>query len=541
MKRYLLTLLCLSISTSYALNLEKKLEEKFAKTISYVNNHQNAVWPGFKLDKVPVLSLVDDDLFNPTYAHLYAYNFSPKNTDWQHILINKIPAYYLDHDAYDLSGSHDGMALIAGTFNIDDQATFVYVSPLNTLVNSHFTYEMEMLVHTLFDAGYNNRYSYFLTDTTSFNDMQSLKLTYLEHKILRSYLKDEKINKEETLKDALAIEYYYMNKLPSDSVEFHQTFKKVEQVAAYVGIKALSMPEKDILEAASWTTCGLPAVDNYSTFACDSFEREYLSGIVYGLGLDRVRGSSWKTELMTRGTIEEELLREAYGMKEAELLNRAEGIIADGKYDYAQISENIENVMRPYVDEIKKNEDAYKNQPGIEMQVYAPYDEMSLHALKSTKRNDNENNYFNLSMLRQLVVNAYTEVGVVISKDDHLVIDLYHTPQVYINRVGSLEFPWFLRYKIPADATLNIDGKKISATDFVKANKQVSFDSLKIETTNVNTYVKGMKGLLDASNGVLKLKTTMISNVADRDKKAFEARKMMHDKFLFSYRNSPGN
>ncbi len=98
---------------------------------------------------------------------------------------------------------------------------------------------------------------------------------------------------------------------------------------------------------------------------------------------------------------------------------------------------------------------------------------------------------------------------------------------------------WFMKYKIPTDATLIIDGKAISASEFVNTHSRVTFNSLKIETSTINIYAKGMHGVLDGSSGVIKLKTTVIVKNNVTNKNRMETYKKMHDKFLFGLDKSP--
>ncbi len=436
MKRCLLMLLSLSISNSYAFDLEKKVEEKFASTISYVDSHQNTVWPGFKLGDMATMSVVDDDIFTPSYVHMYAYHFSPKNTDWQHILVNNKPAYYLDHDAYGLSGSQNGMALVYGQFSIDDQNTAVFIYPLNYVSSYGINHMVSFYIHCRLDSYFYNFFNYFENENDSFNNPQVVKLTYLETNILRQYLADEKANKDELLKDALAVSLYRLSKISQDSLYYHKGLKQSEQIPDYVATKSLHVKDKELLNLIpEW--CDMSVSNWEDMYTCESFTREALPGMAYGLGLDRVYGPSWKPEQMTTKSSEEQLLAKAYGLSEGELLSRAERIIADGKYDYAKISSHIDTIILPYLDEMKAAQDGYDAQPGIEMQIDFPNYENPSFKWKHKNADGEENKFYNLTMHHFLVKNAYFEMGLAFDRDDHVVVDMNHASYAKISIIGN--------------------------------------------------------------------------------------------------------
>ncbi len=541
MKRYILTLLCLPICSAYALDLEKQIQTTIAKTIANVDNHP--VWPGFKLGTMPILNVTIEDIEKPIYAHLYSYNnFQPKNPDWQRIIINHNPAYYLDHDAYQLVDFEGGGSYAWGHLEIDGQEVFTCTTPINRATEQGINHDILDMVHLRFEDFYthdnDNTYFYLSFDNDSYNNPQLVKLSYLENNILKTYLQDETPNKDEILKDALAIGEYRLYVLlqvarQSDlSLEYHYGLKLKEQIPAYVGAKSLGMSDKDAAQLLP-KACDATAPSLYDISLCENLQREILPGIAYGKALDRARGKTWKLDILNRRIFMENLVEEAYAITGDDMVKRVERILTNSEYNYAQISQSIDKILKPYLDELNTQENNYKLQPGIEMEIYNLQKDTET-SFKPKKGIGSENKSYVISNARSLITNVYGEFNHG-DRDNHIVVDFFHTPYVYFNDVtrGENRIPWINKYKIPVDSAITIDGRTMTVGDFINARKQVAFDNLKLESGSITVYVKGMKGILDATNGVLKLKTTDISSSPDAKKRLAAARKRMHDNLLF--------
>lgn len=532
MKRYLLGLLFLSVATSHAQDAEKKFEARLAETIAYVDQHENEIWPGFRMSTSPIVSIIQDIQTFPNSTHLYAHLFKPKHPDWQRLNINGKPVYYMDHDAYNIIWP--GSVSMYGIMNIDDQESFVYFNQEAGTDNTNMA--LAYLTYSRFESSYRNRgrYDYFKYDYSGFRNTDAVKLNYLELNILTKYLTAEKQSADDILKDALAVHYSRAKSLDAESGDFQENMQITEHVPAYVAWKALNLKDRNYPRSFG-KTCDVSATSYNDIINCDTFYHSLLKGFAYGRALDTVTSQSWKLDILSRNISMEEKLVNIYGMNDDDIIIRTQQSKANPEYGYAYISKSIDNVLNPYLDEVLRQERNYTFQPGIELQVNFPQQDNFKTLAKSRLQFDHDPREYQISTRVTLFKDLDGGLGYIWDACNYLNTDFTNHPYVYHNSgfaYGNVD-GWYEKFKLPSDAMLVINGKKITVMDFVNAHKRVFYKTLKIETPTVKIDAAGMKGILDASNGTLKLKTFVPALLKGDKPDMNAAGKALHDKLLF--------
>jgi hypothetical protein len=268
---------------------------------------------------------------------------------------------------------------------------------------------------------------------------------------------------------------------------------------------------------------------------CDVAGHTKLAGIAYGRALDHKVGPTWKLDILTQAKTMQDLLQNAYAMSDDEAIARAQKIVSEAKYDYNSISKSVDKVLLPYLDEVNANQTSYQQESGIEMQIYAPLvDESNLHLKKQLHPETTE---YMLNTNTYLFARPYGEFAIMPDRDNAIVVDYNDASYMYYYNTSPFDnkVHWQQKFKISSDAKLVIDGKEISASEFINKNMRVAYSKLKIETNKINVYARGMSGVLEASNGVIKLKTTITIDSKAAQAKLIESRKKAHDKFIFGH------
>lgn len=503
MKRYLtkiIVLLCGCISSAHAEDLERIYTATFAKTITFIDQNQDKVWPGFHINKTPTIMHFDDT------SHLYAFNFIPKNPHWQKLIIEGKTIYYLDKDEYDLTG-------ITYDWNvpIDDQESFIVAQPFDETKSEDIIFNTAAATHERFH-GYQFFESKFpleklkQTAYDGFNQLMNVKLTYLEIETLKFYLLNTGDKAENALKDAIAIHQYRSQLLNNDSLTLENTEAVIEGSANYVGWKSMNLSDQDFVARITSPSfygleqCTLSDKTKYEEIDdCLSLHRYYFTGPAFGRSLDiKFTSSAWKREVETQGEAFETILQNFYHMTSEEIESRVHDAINNANYGFNKISDIIDHSLTPYLKEMAEKQEEYKIQSGIELQV----DLVSSLAEESEQHDKS----YEINSGLFLLTNAN---GSYKKADITEEIHYKNIPFLFDDKVDSKRDSRKLKKKIlkaPSDTKLIIDGKEDTIGNFISTGKSAPFiHDVLIQNAQITIKVNGRQGTIDGRDAKLKL------------------------------------
>ncbi|MEO8402888.1 MAG: hypothetical protein ABI597_14035 [Gammaproteobacteria bacterium] len=493
MNRYLIQIiipLLFCIPAAYAQDLERDYVLKTAQTITYVDQHQADVWPGFHISATPTILHFDDT------GHLYAYDFTPKNSQWQKIIVNDTAINFLAKDEYKLKGeTYD--------FNvpIDDQSSYIVGQPFDENTPQDTTKNMFLFAHERFHM-YQVYESKRPQPTRSLfdghNQLTNVKLSYLEMKAYDVYLRNKFEKAEDALKDAVAVHQYRESLLNKDSLAYEQDFETIEGTAAYVGWKSLNLSDDEYIQRViSWqqtSTCN--SMTNLSDIqSCLYNSWFYYTGGAAGRALDqKMTSSSWKTAAEIQGKPLDSVLQEYYHMSLEEAKIRTEKAMQNSDYSYNQIDQAMDAALNPYLNEMAQQVNAYKLEPGIELQINLGQGYSPEHSDKSYIINTN------LELL--------TNVSDDSQSDDNTLEIHYKNIPLFYNAISLRVIPeeYWQKFKISAETKITLDNSNDTAGNYISNNKDLPFHRLIIENSNVVIKLDHVNGRLTTVDGALKLK-----------------------------------
>jgi hypothetical protein len=429
-------ILFLSSWTVYAGDTERQYTLAIAKTIHYVDQNNDMVWPNYHLSTTPTIA------FFPDSKHTYAYNFLPKKLNWQPVEIEDQPIYFLADDALNLNDVN-----MVFRMPIEEQASFVSRMPRpDTLFPEDVLLDMVELAHERFHA-YQAYESAFESDHKpyknydGFNQLENVKLIYLEIAAFKTYLLTNGIKSEIALQDAAAIQQYRQQFLNKDSLAYEHKKERYEGSASYVGYQSDNLNPDEYKRRA--TTVGyyvLDATCNISLLKtkdeinnCAWNMRYYLTGLIAGYALDQ-KGLSpaWKIHVERNQQSIEEILVTYFNLSGKESTQRVANAKQNLDYDYNAINVKIDAIMTPFLQEVSQAQNAYKALPGIEFRRYYSNCEVD--------RNVVSDKYFRLSSYLNLEKNTSGDIS---CDDKSVVIHYNNIPLIFNSHPNGVPYGIF--------------------------------------------------------------------------------------------------
>lgn len=223
-----------------------------------------------------------------------------------------------------------------------------------------------------------------------------------------------------------------------------------------------------------------------------------LSSAIFGRALNKkIHGLDWKPRVEKEFNAISQLAVENAHLSDQQAKDLTNAAMSNPLYDYQSISNVINKTMVPYLEEMKIAKEMYHNLSGIEVMRMSVYGD-SVYALFS-------DNYYWLDRNTNLVKDIHITFGDInhpsITTLPYLAVHYIRKGFNQIDQVQS-----YISFKISDNAMLVIDGKKISAYDFIRYKRKVTFSQLDI----IDDYTKNIKnilwkGTLDASSGKIKV------------------------------------
>jgi len=454
------------------------------KSLNYVSKHQENVWPGFKVDTMPIFLYFEDS------GHSYAYQFTPKNAQWKRLNIDNTPIYFLGNDALNFQKNMEDFQTVDGVFGyifnfVNYESEDDTLFSVRHLINRRFSYYL-----TNESTFPRKMFSFWNADYEGFNQMENVEYTYLEVEELKNFLLKKDI---ESLKNYLAIHHVRHNLIDKKTADFEDTNEIRFGMGAYVGFKALNLSENDYLKQVLLTYNTYLTCPSYETVQqieyCISLAHYYLTGPAMGYALDKAQGNKWKAAIEKTATTPQLLLEKIYPMNDNEIAQR----VAKSKstYHFDMIKQRTETKMKYYLNEMKIQQTTYAKLPGVEFHIDYRY-------CSPTKYSDKFREEFNISNRKTL----YTYYDMTLEcniKGSLIKINFKRIP--FLIKMDSI---LNTQFKMADDTKISIDGKQEIIKNILTPSAQIRFHQLKIENPNVNIEING-NGLISESKGVLRL------------------------------------
>lgn len=434
-------------SSSCLANGEQAFAAAVAKSISYVDQHENDVWPGFRISVTP-------SMLHFGAQHIYAFNFQPKQFEWEIRIIENVPVYYLEQDKLGI-----GEITLNYNFTVDGQPAYIfgYIDTYDQLANLfRFTHER---FHVY-------QFSHFHTNAdfphyAGFNSIENVKLAYLEAAALKDYLLTDS---KEALQDYLAINHYRSAQLDDQSRQYEAKKIIIEGMASYAGLKSMNMTKQASSKFIADFYDGYCAFDKIND--CILRRHYYFTGTVIGLALDEYDHADWKLAVEKQDKSPVELLEKIFPMDESEIQKRVKQ--AEARADFVYIEANVEKSMNAYQAAIQQQQDAYNAYAGIEANYH--FDCGLAGFIKDQQE------FF-------IDGNLFFRVGVDFKgscDNKSIQITFNHLPFLY-------ETSNYNKLKLEPSTMLTIDGEQKSLETVLADNKNVAFSNLVL--TNANTQI----------------------------------------------------
>lgn len=463
---------------------ETKTITDLLNAFHYVAQHENDVWPGFQINNMPIIIQFEDSF------HTYAFHFTPKNTLWKKMKVGNETIYYMENDALNLANSLDDFNQLDGTsvlvYQIENNDTQDDIDfNIRNLIEKRFSY------YLVNDSKYpRNLLNYWNMSYNGFNQLENVEYIYLEDSLLKDYLLK---NDLELLKNYLAVHHMRYQMISEQSQHYENMSDIRFGISAYVGFKALNMSPTDYRREVFYIYQSFLNCPAYSTVQeiefCTLLGHYYLTGPALGLALDTAAGNTWKSNIADAKTTPEMLLERLYPMTESEINLRISK--AKVAYHFDVIKEKIENRLKFYENEMQEQVEQYAKQPGIEINFDYRFCQPTQYSTKFREQ-------FDLSNAESLYT-FYIMKITCITKFDKLELEFKQIPFLYkLNSILNVKF------KVPVDTIVALDGKNQMLSDFVKTNYNMPFHQLIINSPKAIIKIKG-SGHINQTNGHLEI------------------------------------
>lgn len=490
--------LTLTITPVYAEHSELDYVKALAKTIQYEEQHSDAIWPGFHLNKHPIIM----QFINQRRAPVYAFQFNPKNAEWKSKTIENMQVYYRP-DTYFSTGGYqfafltveDQLALIFGVFIVDGDSNYIN-REINAITSYLFKDYMRNGSHFPIASIDHAAYTY-----AGYNNMENVALSKLEHESVNDYLTKNDI---QFLKNYLAIHQTRMKMLSPEDVKFEEALELATGTPGYVRAKTSTRSDQDYTKEAlehypnkpsSYDSCA-SLTEFYKIRSCLTGNHYSFIDYAAGYALDKMAKPGWKIEAETQGMGFTSLLTQYYTMDQNEVDQRVQQ--AKNLYGYETKLATLQNTMKNDLESMKTQLTAYQQSPGSEVSIevtgcgvlnhssfdkaYTVNSKMSFYTnYKAFNLCDGKN--YRMSLNYDYIPYRFTKEE---HNTDHSITEL--------NTI-----------KLSNDTLLVINDRQETIGSFIQAGKKEKFNRLLIENNQFMVRIIGLEGSLDGSNHALKM------------------------------------
>ncbi|WP_058473103.1 hypothetical protein [Legionella quateirensis] len=469
---YLLLSFLIMTNNLFANNNELLLTRELSQSLALINSNAN-IWPKFKISSKPIIVYFSNQ-------HHYAYYFSPINSNWKIQSDQSFPVYFLDHDEYEI----DNLSWSDGNI-IDGQPSFVF--GLETIKDISNRDILHLLFHERFHIFQFEDFPvqiYNFGTYTGFNQIENVKLTYIEDLALGEYLTNDNI---EALKDYVAINQYRQKLMGDISTIYEATKENMEGIADYYGWSVAISNEAERNQAMITTYKNKCGIDKL--IKCQLQDRYYFTGAAVGIALDNLSVGDWKDKLVKNKSFIRNQLHQYFSFSDTQISQRVNQ--AKERYNYAEITRPIEVAIERYKERRSKEMNSYNNQPGVKLNI----ERRPCNLFGMTMADEN----FYIDSNIQLYIN---QIGNSSCPDHSIIVNYFNIPYVLkTENIGRIQV------KIDNDTLLEIDGKSISAKDLSATDTAIDFNNLYLKNTVIEIEIKNRSARLDIKGNELNLIT----------------------------------
>ncbi|MDP1603390.1 MAG: hypothetical protein Q8M03_09015 [Legionella sp.] len=464
-KFFLASLFVFNGQASFGESVETTFIQLLSRAISKVNDEEGALWPGFQVSKTP-------SIVHFSNAHFYAFDYTPKLQTWQKTVIEGRDVFYLPENSLNLT------IPLACQSMVEDQPSYVYkyhevATPARNV--SAFIHERFHCYQYL-----NYRVTQWADSYTGFNNLENIQLAFLEAEVLKNYSKTQSL---EDLKNFVAVNRFRTKLLDDGSILYEERQERYEGMADYVAWQ-IAVPEREsridgiIADYERPDVCA-PA----NAIDCVLKQRYYLTGNIIGFALDNLNSKNWKFLVEKEEASPRQLLLANFPMTSEEIDHRLAETKA--RYHYDELIAPVNEALDNYKAELAQQLKAYNNLSGIKFRF-------SQLPCGSGGAQTGKTYYIDGESRLALDVQSHTEC-----LDNSFFVN-YHLPFEFTTSQ-------FVEIKIPSDALMVIDGRKITATDLAETQQEIIFNNLEIRAADLSFRAINSPGKLSSLEHSLSL------------------------------------
>lgn len=472
LKCFLLLVCSLWLGQVYAEDREANVTKEFIRTYHYIASQPERIWPNMDVSKYAHLFYFYD------LKHTRALNFSPLNSEWIKQTIDDTATFYLDHDAYDLDKGTmcnlfpaDWQCMSVGGHAIDEQQSIVLSLRASDTLSLPFimSFYVGYIAETT-NPFFEYPYPWLMPDVKTFNEVNAIKLAYLESKLLLQYLSNQ--HDRFLLRQAVAIHQYRNHFLSKDDIEYENKQGIYEGYVGYIGLQSQNLAEgyydqelKDRLQ----TYLTPFDYDNTKGVLLSAFIAT--NNMIYSHALDQLyQHGSWKLSAEKEKLSATNMAMAYYNFSEAESTAIANDAMLAPEYGYKAISDDVDENIAPKIKAMQEAVSAYQQDPGIEVQLTNLFDQFYMH---------NEHPDFTPSFKQELFLKAYGEL---ITQGRKINIEFSALPYLFQMHVGDTHAA---KFKLPAETIITIDNNTYTLAEFVQAGKSAKTKQFALKTKTI--------------------------------------------------------
>lgn len=504
---------CLMLATNAAIaSSSPTLDyvERVAKQIDYIEQQQQAVWPGFHPASTPsVIQFEGGETLDTKIA--YALNFKPGALPWQKLTESEHLIYFLpDATVLNLEGD-EGFAVVDGQASyIDGEYTKSFAEKEN-FVNRFIT-KRAMYYFAREAAIDHKQVSALRVPFDNFNNTVLLKLYLLEDAALTASQQSDAGLAEDALRDAVAI-HQFRNQLSTPSARAYENANEIiSGTPYYIGWTSKQLNDEDFKKMSQRTGC-TPLSGTTGPFGLiDCVQNGFLAftSSVYGHALDKkLLGHPWKQDVEKQFKSISQIIINYYHLSDQQAKTIVAQAIKKPAYHYDRIERVVNYTMVPYVKNMRAVVTAYQAMQGPVLRLPSGFGEALII----------------MGIFKRVFTNVYiVDSTKILLQDVTITIPLHDesnkssTDEIVFNHlpyVPTVTVPMdfdgkadpvnsFTAIKLMPQSRLVLDGVSMLASDFVRARKVQAFRQLVIADSRFRFSIK-LNAVLSAKDGTLRL------------------------------------
>ena len=349
-QRILSFVLMIAAQTAFADSSALDYVERLAKQMDYIE--QQTVWPGFHPLVTPSVIFFEADFTSEKTA--FAVNFKPGKLPWRQVSNTGHTIHYLsDASMFDIN------KLFA---DVDGQYSYIANEDLREAIKKE-NVKNEFIAkraeyYFSHEATLDRKHANDLGATfASFNDMNLVKLYYLEDAALTMAQQADSGLAEDALRDSVAIHQYRNSLMPAPARVYENANEILHGIPVYIGWTSKQLNEENYKKMAQRTGCApLQSLGGALGFAnCIDKNFPAFTSSVYGHALEKkLLGQPWKQEVEKQFKSFSQIAMDYYHFS-----NEQAGIIAKQAmkkpvYHYDRIEHIVGHVMPAYLQDMQK-------------------------------------------------------------------------------------------------------------------------------------------------------------------------------------------